>query len=148
MKKAKKASKKAAKSSSSSSSSADSAAAEPPLAARLPAFKGSAERQGDERRARSRSGGRGGGRAAPEPLDLKALGPSAQMVNSREDRAARVAEQKRLALESRGAPRRMTEEEKNKKFEQMKRDAQSHDAHKNKRIAEAERKDKEIAEAE
>merc|ERR1719453_1286668 len=38
----------------------------------------------------------------------------------------------------------MSEEEKQRRFEQMKQDASAHDAHKNKRIAEAERKQKEI----
>lgn len=139
MKKAKKASKKAVKkSSSSSSSSGASATAAPPAVARA----------SPQRRARSRSGGRGGAREEPAPLDLKALGPSTQMVSRREEYAARVAEQKRQALESRGAPRRMEEDEKRRRLEQMRADAQSHDAHKNKRIAEAERKEKEIAEAE
>lgn len=139
MKKAKKAAKKEAKKvgkkSSSSSSSGDSG--EPaPVAARRGEIPGSPPRK----RERSPEARRG----PKEPLDLKALGPNLEMVNKRTERAERVAEGKRQALESRGAPKRMDEDEKRKRIEQMQSDAKTHDASLRKRIAEAEVKQKDI----
>merc|ERR1739838_1067029 len=109
MKKAKKANKKASKKSSSSSSSASSAGgdnAAAQIAAR--ALAAARERAG---RGRSRSASPGLKKEEKEAkLDVSALGPNADMVNKREDYAARLADRKRQALESRGAPRRMDEE--------------------------------------
>mmetsp|Transcript_46021 Transcript_46021/g.127813 ORF Transcript_46021/g.127813 Transcript_46021/m.127813 type:complete len:344 (-) Transcript_46021:77-1108(-) len=76
-------------------------------------------------------------------LDDRALGPSSIMVNKREEYAALVAQRRDAALASRGAPRRMDEEAKRRKLEQMKADAEKHDKHKDDRIADAERRQKE-----
>mmetsp|Transcript_101959 Transcript_101959/g.161143 ORF Transcript_101959/g.161143 Transcript_101959/m.161143 type:complete len:360 (+) Transcript_101959:86-1165(+) len=151
MKKAKKANKKASKKSSSSSSSASSGGAVPDNAAAQVAARALAAARERAGRGRSRSGSREGVKKEDrkeEKLDLAALGPNVDMVNKREDYAAKIAERKRQALESRGAPRRMDEDEKKRRYEQMVKDAKSHDAMKNRRISEAERKEKEQAELE
>merc|ERR1712048_1065943 len=70
------------------------------------------------------------------------------MVSKREERERLIAERKELALASRGASKRMDEEERKRKLEQMKSDAASHDRYKDRRIADAERKEKEIEEKE
>jgi len=139
MKKAKKAAKKAGKHSSSSSSSADGGAA--PAPARVPAML-------PPKRDRSRSPKRERSKSPPKRdpnknLDIKALGPDTNMLTRREEYAQRVAERKTQALDSRGAPKRMTEEEKKRKIEQMQSDAKQHDKIKDKRIAVAEQKQKE-----
>lgn len=137
MKKAKKAAKKAAKSSSSSSdSSGDSPGA--PAATKVPAIVTSRER------ARSRSPKR----PKEEALDLKALGPNMEMVSRREEYAARVEQRKKQALESRGAPKRMDEEEKRRRLAEMQSDAKKHDSLKNRRISEADQKLKDQEELE
>lgn len=146
MKKAKKAMKKHSKkgAGSSSSSSSSSGTAEAPATART-ARPPAAVAQASGRD-RSRSGGRRTTRE--EPLDLKSLGPNMEFVKTREDRAAVIAERKKQAIESRGAPKRMDEDEKRRRLEQMSADARTHDATKSKRISAAEVKDKEQNELE
>merc|ERR1719215_135556 len=128
MKKAKKIAKKAGKKSSlsSSSSSADSGGTSPV------AREGSPDRRPPKK----------------EELDLKALGPPQLQVSRREEYAARVAERKEQALASRGAPKRMDEEEKRRRIEQMQSDAKTHVASTNQRLEIAEKKQKETDERE
>jgi len=155
MKKAKKANKKASKKSSSSSSSGSSsgsaATGNPAAQVAARALAAARERAG---RGRSRSASREGLKKEEreikkeEKLDLAALGPKADLVDKREERAARIAEGKRQALDSRGAPRRMDEDEKKRRYDEMVNDAKSHDAMKTRRISEAERKEKEQVELE
>lgn len=76
------------------------------------------------------------------------LGPSAKMVNKREEYTDVVAQRKEAALASRGAPRRMAEDEKQRRLEQMRSDAQKHERSKDLRIASAEQRDKDIEEME
>merc|ERR1712048_1314885 len=76
------------------------------------------------------------------------LGPSVSMVSKREEYEITVAQRKEAALASRGAPRRMSDEEKRRRLEQMQADAQRHEKGKDFRIADAERRDKEIEERE
>merc|ERR1711953_331186 len=66
------------------------------------------------------------------------------MVSKREERERLIAERKDLALASRGASKRMSEEDRKRKLDEMKSDAASHDRYKDRRIADAERKEKEI----
>lgn len=124
-----------------------------------PRRKGSPERPPRQQRKRSRSrspvGTRSKGDAALGPIvvPLKArkeeeLGPSTTMVNKREEYEATVAQRKEASLASRGAPRKMSEEEKHRRLEQMQSDAQTHERSKDLRIANAERRDKEIEDAE
>merc|ERR1712137_823863 len=75
--------------------------------------------------------------------DMKSLGPSAELVGKREEHAIRLAERKRAALESRGAPRRMSEEEKRRALEQMQWDANTHNRAKSERVAAAEKRERE-----
>lgn len=143
MKKAKKAMKKhGKKGGSSSSSSSSSGSAEAPAAARPPAAVAHPGLGSGRGRDRSRSGGRRPTRV--ENLgaeELKSLGPNMDFVKTREDRAATIAERKKQAIESRGAPKRMDEDEKRRRLEQMSADAKTHDATKSKRISAAEVKD-------
>lgn len=76
------------------------------------------------------------------------LGPSVSMVSKREEYETTVAQRKEAALASRGAPRRMSEDEKRRRLEQMQADAQRHEKGKDFRIADAERRDKEIEDRE
>jgi len=128
MKKAKKIAKKAGKKSSSSSSSSSADSGGPTAVARAPAAReGSPDRRPPKK----------------EELDLKALGPPQLQVNKREERAARVAAGKEQALASRGAPKRMDEDEKRRRIEQMQSDAKTHVASTNQRLEIAEKKQKE-----
>lgn len=76
------------------------------------------------------------------------LGPSAKMVNKREEYTDVVAQRKEASLASRGAPRRMGEDEKKQRLEQMRSDAQKHERSKDLRIASAEQRDKDIEDME
>lgn len=77
-----------------------------------------------------------------------ALGPSNAMVNKREDFANQVAQRRDAALASRGAAKKMSEEEKRRRLEQMRNDAQSHEKGKDQRIAAADKREREIEELE
>merc|ERR1712060_848599 len=70
------------------------------------------------------------------------------MGGKREEYANTLAERKAAAIASRGAPRRMDEDEKRRRYEQMKKDAESHEKHKDKRIAAAEERDRHVEELE
>lgn len=83
-----------------------------------------------------------------EQPDLSALGPAGIVVDKRAEYAAQVAARRDAALASRGASRRLTEEEKQSRYEQMKVDAALHEQHKDKRIASAELREKQIEELE
>lgn len=143
--------KKGSSSSSSSSSSASGssgsgangtgAALAPPVVPQRHSQNSSPERLAKRRRTRSRS-------PAPPAAASPSLGPSSTMVSKREEYQAVLADRKAKALASRGAPRRMTEEEKNRKFEEMRRDAKLHDRKKEGRIAAAEQREREIEELE
>jgi len=88
-----------------------------------------------------------GARRAKEPeKDLSHLGPSGAIVSRREEFAKQTEERKELALASRGAPRRMSEEEKKRKLDEMRADANRHDKRKDERILAAEKYEKEIDE--
>mmetsp|Transcript_125894 Transcript_125894/g.352495 ORF Transcript_125894/g.352495 Transcript_125894/m.352495 type:complete len:335 (+) Transcript_125894:136-1140(+) len=138
-KKAKKAAKKAKKAlggkkkkkkgSSSSSSSSDSTASNLAAAALAPPAK------------------RIRGSLAPERGEA-ALGPGADILDKRAERAAEIAARRDAALASRGAPRKMSDEERQRRLEQMREDAQKHERHKDKRIAAAEEHEQQIEEKE
>lgn len=81
-------------------------------------------------------------------VDMRSLGPSNVMVSKREEYAASLAERKQAALASRGAPRRMDEDEKRRRLEQMRADAERHDRNKDQRCAASELREKEIEELE
>lgn len=138
MKKAAKASKKAAKKRTSSSSDSESES-------RSTRSDGSGEGKHEAdrqtralaKRALTRSPSR------RRALDQEALGPSAQTVSKRQEYAATLAVRKELALASRGAPRRMDEEEKRQRLEQMQLDAAKHEKYKDARIANAELRERE-----
>eukprot|EP00403_Amphidinium_massartii_P018811 CAMPEP_0178421934 /NCGR_PEP_ID=MMETSP0689_2-20121128/26907_1 /TAXON_ID=160604 /ORGANISM="Amphidinium massartii, Strain CS-259" /LENGTH=340 /DNA_ID=CAMNT_0020043469 /DNA_START=71 /DNA_END=1090 /DNA_ORIENTATION=+ len=88
-------------------------------------------------------------RASVAPkVDMSSLGPSASLIGKREEHAARIAKQRDEAFASRGAPRRMSEEEKKRRLEQMESDAKRHEASKDQRIANAAKREKEIEEQE
>mmetsp|Transcript_67272 Transcript_67272/g.169775 ORF Transcript_67272/g.169775 Transcript_67272/m.169775 type:complete len:341 (+) Transcript_67272:94-1116(+) len=134
-KKEAKASGKKKKSSSSSSSSSSAA----PAGAR-----GALQRSPPRRRSRSRSPhGQSAGRVAEQ-----VLGPAGVMVSAREERAQLIAQRKDAALASRGAPRRMDEEEKRRRLEQMSQDARTHERSKDARIASADQREREIEDLE
>ncbi|CAE7719269.1 CWC25 [Symbiodinium pilosum] len=83
-----------------------------------------------------------------EELDLAALGPSSVVVSKRMEHEQRVQKQKEAALASRGLGRRLTEEEKERRVEQMRVDAKKHEKMKDQRIATAEEREKQIEELE
>eukprot|EP00931_Biecheleriopsis_adriatica_P022663 TRINITY_DN1449_c0_g1_i1.p1 TRINITY_DN1449_c0_g1~~TRINITY_DN1449_c0_g1_i1.p1 ORF type:complete len:342 (+),score=123.32 TRINITY_DN1449_c0_g1_i1:100-1125(+) len=148
LKKQKKAMKKAAKAAggkskkgkkSSSSDSDDSSASAPAAPVSRP--------PPDSRRSPPRAPKRERSPAQREP-DLSALGPSNIVLSKREEHVQRVAQQKEAALASRGLGGRLTEEEKNRRVEQMRIDAKKHEKHKDQRIAAAEERDKQIEELE
>lgn len=93
---------------------------------------------------KSRLNAGSGLRAEP---DLRHLGPDSNTVSKREEYAARVASQKEAALASRGAPRRMNDEEKQRRLQEMQADARRHESSKDQRIAAASRKEREQEEA-
>eukprot|EP00929_Paragymnodinium_shiwhaense_P003099 TRINITY_DN103501_c0_g1_i1.p1 TRINITY_DN103501_c0_g1~~TRINITY_DN103501_c0_g1_i1.p1 ORF type:complete len:369 (-),score=127.67 TRINITY_DN103501_c0_g1_i1:163-1191(-) len=138
-KKAAKKMKKAAKKGkgSSSSSSSDSDAAPPALAQPVSSVPARSSRGG-----RSRSPKRQ--RAADRKAADAALGPAASMTNKRAEFEALVADRKDKALASRGAPRRMSEDEKARKLAEMKADAERHEKRKDDRIAAAHEAEKKI----
>lgn len=76
------------------------------------------------------------------------LGPAGDMVSARQEREERIAKQRDEALASRGAPRRMSDEEKKRRIEQMQSDATSHQRQKDIKIAHAEQRAKAIEELE
>mmetsp|Transcript_34557 Transcript_34557/g.78966 ORF Transcript_34557/g.78966 Transcript_34557/m.78966 type:complete len:351 (+) Transcript_34557:80-1132(+) len=84
--------------------------------------------------------------ARREPSDVSSLGPTASLIGKREEHEARIAKQRDQALASRGAPRRMTEEEKAERLRQMELDAKLHEQAKDQRIASAMQKEKELDE--
>jgi len=137
MKKAKKIAKKAGKKSSSSSSSSSADSGGPAAVARAPAAR---EGSPGKRPARAHCPNR--------DLDIASLGPPQLQVTRREERAARVEKGKEEALASRGAPKRMDEDEKRRRIEQMQVDAKTHVASTDKRLADAEQKQKETDERE
>jgi len=131
--------KKKKKSSSSSSSSSASPA------------KGLAQPVGlsaSQSRPRSRSPRRRADDSARSSGRQEALGPSGEVVDKREQFAKQILERRDAALASRGAAKRMTEEEKERRLAQMRADANRHEASKDNRIAAAEEKDREIEEQE
>jgi len=147
-KKAKKAAKKAAKSSSSSSSSSSSDGSEAgcdrrPEAARRRSspVRASPERPSGKTRQSPPCERRRAGDGAE-------LGPGGHMVSKREEYAATLAARKEAAIASRGAPRRMDEDEKRRRLEQMQHDAVSHERYKDHRIASAEQREREQEERE
>eukprot|EP00435_Cladocopium_sp_Y103_P071990 s370_g39.t1 len=83
----------------------------------------------------------------PEP-DLSALGPSQVVLSKRMEHEMRVKQQKDAALASRGLGRRMTDEEKDQRVQQMRVDAKKHERMKDDRIASAEDREKQIEELE
>lgn len=85
--------------------------------------------------------------APPEP-DLSALGPSQVVLSKRMEHEMRVKQQKDAALASRGLGRRMTDEEKDQRVQQMRVDAKKHERMKDDRIASAEDREKQIEELE
>lgn len=139
-KKAKKAAKKAEKggkkrkagTSSSSSDSSDEAG-------RGPAAKAVRSDRGD-------LGGRPAGRAGG--ADEACLGPNSAVVDQRQEAELQRTQRRDAALASRGAARRMTDEERQQRLDQMQTDASRHERHKDKRIAAAELKEKEVEEKE
>lgn len=80
--------------------------------------------------------------------DLTSLGPGGDFVSKRDERANEIMVRRDAAMASRGAPRRMTEEEREAKFLEFKSDAKTHDRSKDTRIASAEAKEKLIDDAE
>ncbi|CAK9114261.1 unnamed protein product [Durusdinium trenchii] len=86
--------------------------------------------------------------------DLSALGPSQIVVSKRLEHESRVKQQKDAALASRGlgkyagCNRRMTDEEKEQRVQQMRVDAKKHERMKDDRIASAEEREKQIEELE
>mmetsp|Transcript_83089 Transcript_83089/g.220460 ORF Transcript_83089/g.220460 Transcript_83089/m.220460 type:complete len:358 (-) Transcript_83089:73-1146(-) len=162
-KKAKKAAKKAAKGSSSSSSSSSSASSGAAAAANSQSLvagkrQASPQRASDERASKRRASPQRGSderasrRQSPPPRGSRGsaaeLGPSGHIVSKREEYEATVAARKEAALASRGAPRRMSEEEKRQRLERMSQDARSHERFKDHRIASAEQTEREQAERE
>lgn len=109
----------------------------------LPQRRESPQRKASPPRSRTRDEELG-----PSAKNDEELGPSVSMVSKREQYEVIVAERKEAALASRGAPRRMSEEEKQRRLEQMQADAQRHEKGKDFRIADAERRDKEIEDRE
>jgi len=108
---------------------------------------------GGSRRSRSRSPRRRrGDEEALGPTNLKekeeSLGPTGNLVDKRAQFAEEISRRKDASLASRGAPRRMTDEEKLRRIQQMEADAKSHERSKDKRILAAELKDKEMEEKE
>lgn len=87
-------------------------------------------------------------RPREEEPDLSALGPSSVVVSKRMEHEERVAKQKDQALASRGLGRRLTEEEKERRVEQMRVDAKKHEKMKDQRIASTEEREKQIEELE
>ncbi|CAE7358745.1 CPK1 [Symbiodinium sp. KB8] len=87
-------------------------------------------------------------RPREEEPDLSALGPSSVVVSKRMEHDERVAKQKEQALASRGLGRRLTEEEKERRVEQMRVDAKKHEKMKDQRIASTEEREKQIEELE
>eukprot|EP00747_Dinoflagellata_sp_TGD_P025792 gnl/TRDRNA2_/TRDRNA2_131492_c0_seq1.p1 gnl/TRDRNA2_/TRDRNA2_131492_c0~~gnl/TRDRNA2_/TRDRNA2_131492_c0_seq1.p1 ORF type:complete len:416 (-),score=142.79 gnl/TRDRNA2_/TRDRNA2_131492_c0_seq1:110-1264(-) len=173
---AKKAGKKGSSSSSSSSSDdSDAAKGPPPDAARRGSRDGQEERpalgMGQDRRhdkdrraspGRDRDRDRDRRSRSPPPQkrkrdeaapgytheELRKLGPQGAMISKREERAQQVSQQKEAAIASRGLMYRLSEEEKKARVDQMYADARTHEKTKNERIANAERKEKEIEELE
>eukprot|EP00928_Gymnodinium_smaydae_P026538 TRINITY_DN2080_c0_g1_i1.p1 TRINITY_DN2080_c0_g1~~TRINITY_DN2080_c0_g1_i1.p1 ORF type:complete len:342 (+),score=104.90 TRINITY_DN2080_c0_g1_i1:129-1154(+) len=139
LKKLQKKEKKKAKSSSSSSS--DSSNSKAGAAAAASAAAGS--RGGREA---SRSPRRRSPPARPGKEDLSHLGPSADMKLKREEFEQLTASRRDAAVNSRGAPRKMSEEEKQRRLEQMKADAARHEKSKDERIRSAEQREKELEE--
>lgn len=135
-KKEKKAAKKEKKSKKAKDSSSSSDSSEPAAATPVPA----APHPGRDRERSPR-------RRAPSP-DLSRLGPSGVVVDKRAEYEAQVKARRDAALASRGASQRMTEEEKQRRFDQMKADAATHERHKDARIVAAEKREKEIEEME
>ncbi|CAK9114262.1 Pre-mRNA-splicing factor CWC25 homolog (Coiled-coil domain-containing protein 49) (Spliceosome-associated protein homolog CWC25) [Durusdinium trenchii] len=80
--------------------------------------------------------------------DLSALGPSQIVVSKRLEHESRVKQQKDAALASRGLGKRMTDEEKEQRVQQMRVDAKKHERMKDDRIASAEEREKQIEELE
>eukprot|EP00930_Biecheleria_cincta_P003542 TRINITY_DN104481_c0_g1_i1.p1 TRINITY_DN104481_c0_g1~~TRINITY_DN104481_c0_g1_i1.p1 ORF type:complete len:356 (+),score=120.31 TRINITY_DN104481_c0_g1_i1:62-1069(+) len=144
-KKEKKAMKKAAggkskkKKSSSSSSSDDSSASEQKPAKLPPQAQASSRSRRQEEESQSKR---------PREKNLSSLGPSSIVLSQREERAQRVAEQKEAALASRGLGSRLTEEEKDRRVEQMRMDAKKHERIKDQRMKSAEEREKQIEELE
>jgi len=87
-------------------------------------------------------------RTREEEPDLSALGPSSIVMSKRMEHEERVQKQKEAALASRGLGRRLTEEEKERRVEQMRVDAKKHEKHKDQRIASTEEKEKLVEELE
>eukprot|EP00913_Durusdinium_trenchii_P034307 g32099.t1 len=79
--------------------------------------------------------------------DLSALGPSQIVVSKRLEHESRVKQQKDAALASRGLGKRMTDEEKEQRVQQMRVDAKKHERMKDDRIASAEEREKQIEDA-
>mmetsp|Transcript_116075 Transcript_116075/g.248257 ORF Transcript_116075/g.248257 Transcript_116075/m.248257 type:complete len:341 (-) Transcript_116075:58-1080(-) len=152
-KKAKKAAKKAAgkekkamkKASSDSSDSSDESSAALGAAA---AGGGRQEAGGRDSRGAASPARRRSRSPKREEPDVRSLGPNSQMVSKREERAAQIAERRDKALASRGAASRMSEEEKQRRVDQMRQDAARHSKHVDDRIAAAEQREKEIGELE
>jgi len=90
----------------------------------------------------------GGMAAAAASAEDARLGPSSSMKSKREEREELVAKRKDLALASRGACKRMDEEERKRKLDAMMGDAAVHDRYKDRRIADAEKREKEQDEKE
>jgi len=70
------------------------------------------------------------------------------MVDKRAEYAAKIAAQRDAALASRGAARRLSEEERARRIEEMRADADRHERSKDARIAAAEKHDREEEERE
>ncbi|CAJ1346919.1 unnamed protein product [Effrenium voratum] len=113
---------KAAKKKSSSSSSSEAAPAPPPV----------------QKRAREEK----------EEPDLSTLGPSQIVMSKRMEYEERVKQQKDAALASRGLGRRLTDEEKEQRVQQMRVDAKKHERMKEDRIASADVREQQIEELE
>jgi len=135
MKKEKKAAKKGKKSSSSSSSDSDNKA--PAMAP--PVSSAPSRNKRDASRSPKRPS-----KAEQRAADM-ALGPGASMSGKRAEYEQLMAERKDKALASRGAPKRMSEEEKARRLAEMKADADNHEKKKDDRIAAAAEYEKKVA---
>jgi len=86
--------------------------------------------------------------AASSGKSDQVLGPSGHVVDKREEREAEIRRRRDAALASRGATRRMDEDERRRRVEEMQSDAKRHEMSKDARIAAAEKREQEIEETE
>ncbi|CAK0789955.1 unnamed protein product [Prorocentrum cordatum] len=80
--------------------------------------------------------------------DLAHLGPSGALIDKKAENAALIAERRDKALASRGATKRLSEEERKEALERMRGDAARHEALKDRKIAAAEQAERQQEEKE